>query len=84
MLPPEVFDRPKRGFAVPLARWLREELREQMVEVLTDPALKALGIFREEALVGLMNDHLSRKGDHQHRLWALMVLARWLLKSENE
>ena len=79
LLPPEVFERPKRGFGVPLGRWLREELREEMVETLTDPALKAMGIFREEALVGLMNDHLSRRADHRHRLWALMVLGRWLI-----
>ncbi len=79
LLPQEVFERPKRGFGVPLGRWLREELRAEMVETLTDPALKALGIFREEALVGLMNDHLSRRADHRHRLWALMVLARWLI-----
>jgi len=78
MLPAEVFRRPKRGFAVPLARWLREDLRETMLERLLDPGFLGRGIFRREAIVGLINDHLGGKADHAHRLWALLVLAEWL------
>ena len=77
-LPKQVFERPKRGFAVPLAQWLRGPMREQMVETLRNSSLKEKGILQEEALVGLMNDHIAQKADHSHRLWALMVLARWL------
>jgi hypothetical protein len=39
-------------------------------------------IFREEALVGLINDHLLGRGDHTHRLWALLVLARWFRQQQ--
>jgi asparagine synthase (glutamine-hydrolysing) len=80
LLPPEVFTGPKRGFGVPLGRWLREELRQEMVDTLTDPALREMGIFKQSALAGLMNDHISGRADHPHRLWALMVLARWLVR----
>ena len=79
MLPPEVMSRPKRGFGVPLARWLREDLLERLRETLLGSQLRALGIFRTEALAGLINDHVSRREDHTHRLWALLVLGRWLL-----
>ncbi|MCD4823043.1 MAG: asparagine synthase (glutamine-hydrolyzing) [Phycisphaerae bacterium] len=81
LLPPEVFTLPSRGFDVPLASWLRNELRDEMLETLTDPALLRMGIFREEALAGLMNDHLSGKYDFHRQLWTLMVLARWLAKT---
>ena len=83
MLPPEVFDRPKRGFGVPLARWLRNELRQQMMDTLLDPAVDSAGIFRREALAGLINDHLTGKRDYAHRLWALMVFARWLVRHKS-
>ncbi len=79
MLPPEVISSPKRGFGVPLARWLREDLLERLRETLLGPELRRLGIFRTEALAGLINDHVSRREDHTHRLWALLVLGRWLL-----
>jgi asparagine synthase (glutamine-hydrolysing) len=78
LLPAEVFSLPKRGFGVPLGRWLREDLFETLREALMDPGLHGLGIFRPEALAGLLNDHFSGRGDHRHRLWALLVLARWL------
>ncbi|MBS3821471.1 MAG: asparagine synthetase B, partial [Phycisphaerae bacterium] len=77
-LPPDVFAQPKRGFGVPLAHWLRFDLRDQMVEVLRAKNFRKRGIFRDEAILGLMNDHIRGVDDHAHRLWTLMVLARWL------
>ncbi len=80
MLPAEVFDRPKRGFGVPLARWLREDLLEVLKETLLDRELLDKGIFRAESLAGLIADHATGRDDHSHRLWALLVLARWLVR----
>jgi asparagine synthase (glutamine-hydrolysing) len=81
MLPAETIRRPKQGFGVPLAGWLRNELRDEMCDVLLDDSLTGRGIFRREALEGLINDHLSGR-DHHHRLWALMVLARCLVRQD--
>ena len=81
-LPAEVFNRPKRGFGVPLGKWLRNELRPILLETLTDRALLQMGILKPESLAGLVNDHLSGRDDHRHRLWALLVLARWLIKGK--
>lgn len=78
MLPPAVLHRAKAGFGVPLAAWLRGELRPMLVETLTDPAFLGRGLIRPEAVHGLLNDHLGGTDDHSHRLWALLVLARWL------
>ncbi len=77
-LPAEVLRGRKRGFGVPLRRWLRGELYETLRETLMDPWLHRLGMFRPEALAGLLSDHFAGKGDHSHRLWALLVLGRWL------
>jgi len=77
-LPAEVLRGPKRGFGVPLRRWLREDLYETLRDTLMDPWLHDLGIFRPEALAGLLSDHFSGRGDHSHRLWGLLVLGRWL------
>ena len=82
LLPPEVFQRPKRGFAVPLGRWLRQELRPTLRQSLLAGPLLDQGICRREALAGLVNDHLLGRDDHRHRLWALMVLSRWLARQE--
>ena len=82
LVPADVFKRPKRGFAVPLDHWLRCDLLETMKEVLLDRSFLSMGIFRPDAIAGLINDHLSGRGDHRHRLWALLVLGKWLAKNQ--
>ena len=80
MLPADLLDRPKMGFGVPLDQWLRADLLETMRETLFDKAFLDARIVETEALVGLVNDHLSGRGDHRHRLWTLLVFARWFVK----
>ena len=78
-LPASILAGRKKGFGVPLADWLRGPLRDEMVSILTDRKLLDLGMLEPAGLAGLMNDHLSGRQDHAHRLWALMVLARFLI-----
>jgi asparagine synthase (glutamine-hydrolysing) len=78
MLPAEVFAGPKRGFGVPLAGWLRMELRDTLRQDLLEGPLADAGMFSRQALAGLLNDHFEGTDDHSHRLWSLLMLARWL------
>ena len=80
-LPVETLGGRKKGFGVPVAGWLRGPMRDEMVSILTDRQLLDLGIFEPSALAGLMNDHLGGRQDYSHRLWALMVLARFLVSA---
>ena len=73
-LPPEVADRGKTGFGVPLGRWFREELRELARDLLTGER----GWFRPEAVTRLLDEHESRHADHGHRLWCLLMLELWV------
>ncbi len=81
-LPADVISARKRGFGVPLADWLRGDLRGMVEEVILDRSFLNRGIFHPEAIVGLWNDHLSRRQDYQHRIWMLFVLARWLNRQD--
>lgn len=76
LLPAHVLAGPKRGFGLPLAGWLRGPLRQVLLDSLMDPSMARL--FQPEALAGLINDHLSGRFDHAQRLWALLVLGRWM------
>jgi len=80
MLPRDILTRPKRGFGVPLADWLRDSLRTVMLDSLTDPRFLEQAGLRAPAVNALIDDHLSRRFDHGHRLWALLVLARWMAR----
>ena len=73
-LPPEVAERGKTGFGVPLGRWFREDLRELTRDVLSTDR----GWFRRDTVIGLLDEHESGRRDHGHRLWCLLMLELWV------
>jgi asparagine synthase (glutamine-hydrolysing) len=76
-LPDEVLDRPKMGFAVPLARWFREDLRSLPEDVLLDPVSTRRGYFRREPIERMIAEHRAGRADHSARLWNLLQLELW-------
>lgn len=77
LLPEEIIWRKKHGFGVPVGRWFRGRLRDFLCDVVLAPEALARGYFREQALRGLIAEHMSGKRDHGHRLWALLTLEIW-------
>ncbi|MEU4834256.1 asparagine synthase (glutamine-hydrolyzing) [Streptosporangium sp. NPDC023615] len=75
-LPGRLHNRPKRGFGVPLAAWLRGELRELAHDTLTDDTARGRGLFRPEVVAGLLRRH-DEGADHGDRLWALLQFELW-------
>jgi asparagine synthase (glutamine-hydrolysing) len=76
-LPAGTADRPKWGFEVPVASWLRTHLRNLAADVLLDPRTVDRGLFREQAVRSLIDDHLAGVKDHSYRLWCLLHLELW-------
>jgi len=77
-LPPEVVRAPKRGFEVPMASWLRNELRPFVVDRLLTPDARVNAIVRPAAVTRLIDEHLAERRDHASRIWALLFLECWL------
>ncbi len=75
-LPASVIDRPKMGFGVPLAGWLRGELRDLAWSVLTDDTARGRGLFRPETVTAMLRRHEAGV-DESHRLWALIQFELW-------
>lgn len=71
-----VFARPKQGFSIPAARWLRGPLKELLLGVLHGRALRDLG-FAAAPMQRLWNEHAAGREDHSQRLWCLMMLGMW-------
>jgi asparagine synthase (glutamine-hydrolysing) len=76
-LPADILDLPKQGFSVPMAEWLRTDLRELATDVLLDRSTLDRGYFREEAVRDLLGRHTGREADHAHLIWALIVHELW-------
>ena len=75
-LPPDLIARGKQGFGVPLASWLRTDLRELSRDVLTDATARSRGLFRPEAVSRLLAEH-EQGHDHSTRIWSLMQFELW-------
>ncbi|HKI66584.1 MAG TPA: asparagine synthase (glutamine-hydrolyzing) [Solirubrobacterales bacterium] len=75
-LPDAVLDGPKRGFELPVDRWLRGELAPFAREVLLDRESTERGWLRREGVESLLDRHLAGE-DHGRRLWALLTLELW-------
>jgi len=75
-LPAEVFERPKKGFEIPIALWLKKELRS-LVETAIEPAtLKGHGIAPEPPRRWLEELDSGRR-DTSEKLWTLVAFTQW-------
>jgi asparagine synthase (glutamine-hydrolysing) len=77
LLPQAIQYRPKMGFGVPLSRWFRDDLRQELCAVLLDPVCLNRGLFRPESIESLIDEHTEGKREHSFRLWALIMLELW-------
>jgi asparagine synthase (glutamine-hydrolysing) len=77
LLPAPIKTRSKMGFGVPISQWFRNELKNELHEVLLDPVCLRRGLFRPEAIEKLVAEHTEGKREHSQRLWALLMLELW-------
>jgi asparagine synthase (glutamine-hydrolysing) len=78
VLPPEILRRRKQGFMIPLARWLRTDLRPALDDLLAPDVVRARGLFDPGAVEALKREHLSGQRGHADRLWTLMMAELWM------
>jgi asparagine synthase (glutamine-hydrolysing) len=77
-IPDAILRRPKKGFGVPLARWLRTDLRSLLDEHLAPSKIAREGYFRPEAVSRLVAAHLSGAANVRKELYSLLVFELWL------
>ena len=75
-VPPEVLDRKKQGFALPLVHWMRNELKD-MLRILLEPRSLQRGYFEERGIRKLVDDHLDGGREFSGRLWRLLMFELW-------
>jgi asparagine synthase (glutamine-hydrolysing) len=83
-LPPELLNREKMGFAIPLAGWLRGPLREMLWDHLDSPRFFERNIVSRSFMRYLLEEHQSGRRDNRTWLWALLVLEMWFRDFESD
>ncbi len=80
LLPRGILERPKKGFGIPIASWLKGRLNPLMHEKLSPSRLKDQGLFEPDHVAKLIREHESGAASHHKQLWTLLVFELW---SEN-
>jgi asparagine synthase (glutamine-hydrolysing) len=76
-LPAEVINMPKKGFSIPAARWLREDLKATAESCLFDSGSLVREWLDERALKRIWSEHLNGSRNHSAFIWAAMMFSLW-------
>ncbi len=77
-LPKEIVDRKKKGFGIPIAKWVKGPLKELFEDLLSYERIGREGFLNPHYVASLLQDHLSGKKDNRKQLWTLLVWELWL------
>ena len=83
-VPRALFERPKMGFGVPLAEWLRGPLRQWAEDLLTNESLNSSGFFNVPSVRKQWADHVNQSRNHQYSLWNILMFQGWHQNSIRE
>ena len=81
-IPDAIIDRPKKGFGIPLASWLRGPLKDRIQEVVTRSPVLDRGIVDADVFRAWNDQHQKKRADHSKPLWAMLVLDHWFRRHQ--
>lgn len=77
-LPKRIVRRRKAGFMMPLASWLRGELRDLVEAHCSEARLKETGLFNAAFVRSMLEDHFTKRRDYRKMIWTLLAFQCWL------
>jgi asparagine synthase (glutamine-hydrolysing) len=78
ILPREVLQQPKAGFAAPVDYWLAHDLKEMVDDLLSPAQLRERGLFQPAAVQRYIDEHRSGRHDWSMQLWQFLTLELWM------
>jgi asparagine synthase (glutamine-hydrolysing) len=77
LLTPEIIDRPKEGFVLPMNSWLKLKLKDYVYNLLSEDNLNRHGYLNKKFVHQILEEHYSEKKDHGYKIWNLMMFQVW-------
>ena len=76
-LPNDILYRKKKGFGIPLTKWIKDDLKKEIVGMLNYDKIKREGIFNPKSVSEILNQHFNNKKDNRKQIWSLYVFEKW-------
>jgi asparagine synthase (glutamine-hydrolysing) len=76
-IPESIFNQPKKGFSVPLNKWIRQDLRDDVLKELNDCFLKKVPNLDIEKFKLQLDSHMKGTLDYSFNIWKLYILSKW-------
>ena len=76
-LPQDVIKRPKKGFGMPVAKWVKGELRGLVRDTFARDRLRRQGFFNADYVQKLLDEHERGAADHRKLIWTLLMFELW-------
>lgn len=78
LLPASLLRQRKQGFAIPVQRWMRNDLQPMLRDLLLGPDARSMTYLRRPIVENLIDDHAADKAQYGHHLWAILMLEHTL------
>ncbi len=77
ILPPEVIDKKKKGFGCPIGNWVKNDLYDFVLDLLSEETIVRRGYFNCEIIKRMINDHFDSRADYTDHIFALISFELW-------
>jgi len=77
-IPRIFFDKPKKGFSVPMDKWIREELKSEILIYFSNSHISKIPCLNKNKIKLFLEKHLANKADYSSYIWRVYVLSKWM------
>ena len=76
-IPENLIENKKKGFGIPIGKWLKDDLRDYLFASLSKKKLNAHNFFDDQTVNFALNNHLKGFSDNTNKLWSIIQFNNW-------
>lgn len=83
IMPPELMKQRKQGFAIPIHRWFRQDLRDHFLGAVLSHEARNGALLNRRCIRAIYDAHIQQEDDNGHQLWAVLMFEHWMRYAES-